>query len=105
MTTLSPFWYISALRKGAQPPPSTCWLGHSVLLAALRGWGHPRDKALALQEPPGMWLPYCRVQMGSHGPRIHVQSQGHQGAIELRPEGKGASQGDPGESILGREGQ
>lgn len=52
-----------------------------------------------------MWLPYCRVQMGSHGPRIHVQSQGHQGAIELRPEGKGASQGDPGESILGREGQ
>lgn len=31
--------------------------------------------------------------MGSHLPRIHVQNQGHQVAIELRPEGKGASQG------------
>ena len=40
--------------------------------------------------------------MGSHLPRIHVQNQGHQGGIELRPEGKGASQGDLGESVLGR---
>lgn len=70
-----------------------------TLQFSFRGWGHPRDKALPLQEPRWSVAVLSAGFRWGHTylPRIHVQNQDHQRAIELRPEGERSQSGNLGE--------